>query len=112
MDPLTELARRATGDPFFLGCDLAGYAASERLDDAALAAKLGVAAEGLTMLRLCRSPREDVAGFREDMERVATKYAADVDALMRAVRHARVLAKLRAAGGGGLMAARDAEPEP
>lgn len=111
MDPLSELARRAAGDPFFLGHDLADYAASAGLDDAALAAVLGCRPEGLTMLRLCRAPREDAVEFRADIERVAAKYAADAVPLMKAVRLARSLQAMRSAGH-SLMAARDAEPQP
>ncbi len=108
---MIELARRAAADPFFLGHELADFAASADLDDTALAAALGCRPEGLTMLRLCRAPREKAAEFREDIERVAAKYAADAVALMKALRLARSLRALRPAGR-GLMAARDAEPPP
>ena len=111
--PLDDLARRAALDPYFLGFDLAVYADAETLDDAGLAQALGCEPGALTMIRLCRAPREESAAFRRDVEQVAERFGADAGQLARVVRHARAVRALRSsAGRGGLLAARDAEVPP
>ena len=106
---LESLARRLEGDPFFLACPLAGYARSENLNDAALAAALKCSLESLTMIRLCRSPDED--RFKADIDAVAARFHADADVLALAVRRGQVLATLQSRQpeqtGGMLLAARD-----
>ncbi len=111
-DPLIGLAARVAGDPFFLAAALAGYARSEGLGDAALAARLGCTVELLPLVRLCRAPRGDARGRREDVAAITAHFGLDERALMVAVKRAAVLAQFQAAAGdgaGGLMAARDRE---
>ena len=114
-DPLKRLAARAASDPSFLASLLAEYARSEGRDDAGLARELGCPEETLTGVRLCRAPRPDPAGFREDVRRVAERFALDADRLMEVVRQAEALRRLREGGSaaaGFLMAARDRPDEP
>src|SRR5688572_8918031 len=89
------MAARVSTDPFFLAHPLAEYARSERLDDPALAARLGCRVEGLTRLRLCRSPRPDPAEFRADVAAVAERFGIDPATLAAAVRLGQGLAGLR-----------------
>jgi hypothetical protein len=117
-DPLERLAHRVAGDPQFLAAGLATYARAERLNDAALADELGGKVEDLTALRLCRAPRPDPAGFREDVRLIADRFGLDVVRLMAVVRRGEALGRLRGAAAGGpgsLLAARDHtadEPPP
>jgi hypothetical protein len=110
--PVEAMAERARREPFFLGFVLERYAQAERLDDAGLAAALGCAAEALAGLRLCRAPRADAAGFREDVRRVAEAFALDPVRLAEVVKRSAVLGRLqeqaaRADAPGLMMAARD-----
>jgi hypothetical protein len=114
-DPLDALAARAEGEYFFLAPVLAGYARSEGLDDAGLAAALGCPPTDLARLRLCRAPRTDPNEFREDVARIAERFGIEPGRLAAAVKRGRVVRRLRAAGppgAGFLMAARDGDPEP
>lgn len=65
MTPLARLAARAAADPHFLAHPLAAYARRHGLDDAQLAARLGVPPAALPHLRLCPAPRpgEGAAGY-------------------------------------------------
>jgi hypothetical protein len=74
-DPLDWLARRAAAEPFFLAHRLASHQRARDLTDADLAADLGCAVEDLTMVRLCRAPRDGAEGM-EDVRRVAQRSAA------------------------------------
>jgi hypothetical protein len=114
-DALQHLANRVAIDPFFLAHPLAEFAQSEQLDDPGLAARLGCRVEDLTLLRLCRVPRSDPNGFRDDLAKVATRFGLDPSSLAVAVRHGQGLATLRAAprpegAPGALLAARDGDP--
>jgi hypothetical protein len=116
-DAMQYMADRVAGDPFFLACPLAEYARSEKLDDAALAARLGCRVEDLPRLRLCRAPRAGLAEFREDVTAVARAFGIDPGVLAGAVRHGEGLVRLREAArapgeAGHLLAARDGEAEP
>ncbi len=113
---MARLANRAGVDPFFLAFALAEYATAERLDETALAAALGTAPDVLPHVRLCRSPRADADGFREDVGRIAAKFGLNRDALAAVARHGQVVAAMRAAAAdpteaGYLLAARD-RPKP
>jgi hypothetical protein len=113
-EALDALARKVQGDPFFLASPLALYARSEHLDDAGLAAALGCPPVRLSGLRLCRAPRADPAGFREDIAGIAAEFGLDPDRLADAVITGRAIRAIGAAPAGGrgfLMAARD-EPPP
>jgi hypothetical protein len=54
-----------TAEPFFLGSRLAAYQLACSLSDLGLAGELGCSLEDLTMLRLCRAPRQGVAGVAD-----------------------------------------------
>lgn len=107
-NPLEALARRAEREPFFLGWLLAAHARAAGLDDAALANELGCAAGLLADVRLCRAPREDAAGFREDIECIAAGLGLDAERLAAVVQRGRVAARFQsAAPRARLLAARD-----
>ena len=112
---LNALARRVEGDPFFLAGLLADYADSESIDEAGLAAALGCDPEALTAIRLCRAPRPDRFGFREDVDQIAGRFGLDADRLAAVVRRGEAIRRLRPAAPGGhgfLAAARDGETPP
>ena len=98
-DSVVELARRAACDPHFLAYALAEYAAVNGWDDAALTAALGGDAAALAAARLCRTPRADPEGFRDDIGRIAAKFGLNRDVLGRAARHGQVAARLAQADG-------------
>ncbi|MFO0881801.1 MAG: hypothetical protein U0840_31270 [Gemmataceae bacterium] len=110
---LERLARRVESDPFFLAAALAAFQASARLDDQALAVKLGCTAEVLTRLRLCRMPAPTAPGFWDDTRHIAEHFSLDADVLAEVVRHGQGVLRLRqgesTAEAGFLMAARDGE---
>jgi hypothetical protein len=111
-DALQHLANRVACDPFFLAHSLAEFARSERLDDVALATRLGCRVEDLALIRLCRAPRTGPPGFRADLATIAARFGLDPAELTAAVRHGQGLATLRAAPHsegvpGTLLAARD-----
>jgi hypothetical protein len=116
-ESVARLANRVAVDPFFLAFALAEYAAAEKLDDAALVAALGTTPDVLPHVRLCRAPRADSDGFREDVDRIAAKFGLSRDALVAVARHGQVVAAMRAAAAadpteaGYLLAARD-RPKP
>lgn len=114
MNPyLAHLAGRVADAPDFLACALAEFARGERLDDAALAARLGCPVETLTHLRLCRMPRKEAPLFWQDVERIATRFSVNAEALAEVVRQGQGLMNLRGVGHGRerepgfLLAARD-----
>ena len=110
-NPLDEMAERTRHEPFFFGCLLEQYAVVGGLDDAALAAELGCKVADLRGLRLCRAPRDDQAGLREDVRRVAEALGLNEGKLTRVVRRAKATAMFQGKGG-SLMAARDRDEEP
>ena len=112
--PPFELFARQTADrPHFLGFHLAAFAARERLDDAALAARLGCAVPTLADVRLCRAPRPEA--FRADVTAVAAKFGLNPLALAEAAK-ARPVVPARADhapdGAGAVLAARDRDDAP
>lgn len=114
--PFGQLAARASGDPYFLGFRLAAFAARKRLDDAALAARLGCDPAALAHVRLCRAPRTDsTAAFREDVACVAAEFGLDAEALAEAAKPLPT-AVARPAGSvepaGAVLAARDRSDGP
>lgn len=111
-DPIIRLARRVDDDPFFVASALREYAASENLDEAALAARLGCSVETLARVALCRRPHPSPPRFREDLARIATRFGVKPDVLAEMLRRAAVLERARRGGAaehGTLMAARDRE---
>jgi hypothetical protein len=117
-DPLARLAARAEADPFFLAAPLAVFAQTEGLDDAGLAAKLGLPPERLPKLKLCRPPRPEPEHFTADVRQIAGHFGIDPDALAHAVRRGQTVIELRsgqpapADGTGAFLVARDADPPP
>lgn len=112
-DPLDTLAWRVESEPFFLASTLALFARSEALDDEALCRFLRCPQESFAMLRLCRTPDEEPAGFQRDLKRIAERFGLDENALAEAVRRGQALQRLRqAAGSGTLLAARDGKEDP
>lgn len=111
-DPVEALARKVRDDPFFLAPILEAYAAPESDPDARLLCDLGCDLPELTMLRLCRMPRPEPDGFREDVARIAERFGFDQVNLTRVIRRGEVLLRMRSSGDAdGLMAARDLKPE-
>lgn len=106
---------KAAHDPFFLGFLLEVAASFGRLDATSLATSLGCSVDALTKLYLCRAPREDAAGFRDDVQRIAAFSGCDANSLARLLRHASAMGALRGsaapAPGSVLLAARDAPPD-
>src|SRR5205807_271529 len=109
-----NLARRVESDPFFLAAVLAEFARTEGLDDAGLAAALGLPADRLPHLKLCRPPRPD--HFWPDVEHLAGHFGIPSEPLAEAVRRGETVVRARAASppagadAGAFLAARDAEP--
>jgi hypothetical protein len=103
---------RQTGrDPALVGYWLARHRRAERLSPARQARALGMTLEGLMVLSLCRTPRED--RFREDLEVICRRSGADPARLASLVRQQQALARWAEqapSGRGWLMAAADAPP--
>jgi hypothetical protein len=111
---LQSLADHVKDDPFFLALPLRLYAESEQLDDAGLATALRCRPEDLVMIRLCRSPRAEPGGFREDVTRVAERFGVEPQTLAEVIRRGQAIHQARARetpAGGSLLAARDREAE-
>ncbi len=118
-DMVIRAARRAARDPYFLAFALERYAEVQQMDEPALSAALGATPETLAHARLCKMPRTDPAGLREDVDRIATKFGLNRTVLAQAVRCAEVTETHRLAVEQGvpedaapLLAARDrVEPD-
>lgn len=98
-DMVIRAARRAAVDPHFLAFGLDRYAEGNGMDEAALMAELGATAETLAHARLCRTPRGDAAGLREDVARIAATFGLNAGVLVKAVRAGEVAVAHRAATG-------------
>jgi hypothetical protein len=118
---LDRLAGRLQSDPFFLAAPLACYAESQKVDDAALAGRIGCDLDTLTRLRLCRNPDPLPPRFWQEVECIAVRIHLDADRLAEIVRFGQALLQAQAPdrtdnqGAGFLMAARDetdGEPAP
>jgi hypothetical protein len=112
-------ARRAAVDPHFLAFALGRYAEEQQMDEPALSAALGATPETLAHARLCKMPRTDPAGLREDVDRIAAKFGLNRGVLTLAVRCGQVAAVHMSAVERGvpedaapMLAARDREGEP
>ncbi|MCU0705569.1 MAG: hypothetical protein MUF18_16465 [Fimbriiglobus sp.] len=111
---LIRAARRASTDPHFLAFALARYAEQQHMDESALATALGATPETLAHARLCRTPRTDPSGLREDVDRIAAAFGLDRTVLALAVRAGEAAMVERLAAGlpettAPLLAARDRE---
>lgn len=96
-DSVIRMARRAAIDPRFLAFALHQYAENQQMDEPALMAALGATPETLAHARLCRTPRGDDAGVKEDVARIAAKFGLNAAVLLRAVRAGEVAVVQRAA---------------
>jgi hypothetical protein len=97
-ESVIRMARRAAIDPRFLAFALHQYAENQQMDEPALTAALGATADTLAYARMCRTPRTDPDGFREDVTRIAAKFGLNPDVLAEAVRAGEVAVARRAAG--------------
>jgi hypothetical protein len=119
-DLVTRAARRAAADPHFLAFALYHYAEDQQMDEAALMAELAATPETLAHARLCRTPRTDPAGLREDVDRIAAQFGLNRTALLKAVRagevavaHQTAAARELSEAAVPMLAARDrGEPAP
>ena len=118
-DMVIRAARRAAIDPHFLAFALDQYAENNQMDEPALIAALGATPETLAHARLCRTPRTDPDGFREDVTHIAAKFGLNTFVLAQVVRAGEVAIAHRAAAERELpetatpmLAARDREGEP
>jgi hypothetical protein len=110
-----RLETRLAADPAFLAWALARFRAAEGLDQAALAAWLGVAPDRLPRLALCLRPRAEA--FGADCDDLAARFGADPARLADLLRRVDALAALARArapaeAGGLLAAARDRDDMP
>lgn len=96
-DSVIRMARRAAIDPRFLAFALHQYAENNQMDEPALTAALGATPETLAHARLCRTPRGDDAGVKEEVARIAVKFGLNAAVLLRAVRAGEVAVVQRAA---------------
>src|SRR5689334_9265169 len=85
-DMVIRAARRAAVDPHFLAFALHQYAEGQQMNEAALMAELGATPETLAHARLCRTPRTDPDGLREDVDRIAAQFGLNRNTLVKAVR--------------------------
>jgi hypothetical protein len=115
---VARLALRVGVDPHFLSFALTEFAKSEGLDEAGLAAALGVPVDTLPGVRLCPCPRADPDGLRADLDRLCNRFGLNRGVLTTAVRHGHVVAAqlpadaaaAEADKAGLLLAARDGRP--
>jgi len=110
--PLNQAARRTEDDPFFLGSYLAEFRSIRRLPAAAVAKFLECSDRELPRLSLCRAPRKEPRGFREDTIRIASFVRANPSRLASLVREVSAVRAFRATtsvpdAGPALLAARD-----
>jgi hypothetical protein len=108
-----SVCRLTARDPGWLGFWLRWHRHTENLTPGRLAARLGVPPEGLIVLSLCRTPREEA--FQEDLAIVCQRSGADPAVLARLLRQEQGLARWRAQAPpaqGWLMAASDRPSAP
>lgn len=105
------LAHRVQSDRYFLASALADYAASEGFDEEDIAGFLNCSLDTLSLVALCRRPRPDVVLFQSDVNRIASRFSLDAQALAEVVRRSDALSTLKQAPAdtGLLLAARDRE---
>jgi hypothetical protein len=110
---LENMARRLESDPFFLACPLKLYQKSEGLTEDMFAAALKGSKKALLSVRLCRAPASEEESFHDNIERIASRFSVDADALAEAVRRGQALFHMTRErnASGTLLAARDGERE-
>ncbi|MGH2559019.1 MAG: hypothetical protein ACRDJH_08140 [Thermomicrobiales bacterium] len=102
-----RLAARLEADPDFLASVLRRYRDAQGFDDALLASHLGIAADHLTHLAICRRPRDDVEDpglFRMDVEAIADVFNLNPFTLADIVRFVDVLDAVAGASAGAVAA--------
>lgn len=97
---LAWAARRAREREAFMASALASYQGLHRLDDAGLAAWLGLPESALADLALCLRPAASSPSFRADVERIAVHVGASGQRLAKLLREADTVTALRAAPAG------------
>jgi hypothetical protein len=108
-----SVLQQTARDPIWLGYWLRRHRRTENLTPSRLAARLGLSLEGLIVLSLCRTPRDD--HFPEDLDVVCRRTGANEMELARLMRQEQGLARWEQSpppAQGWLMAASDAPPEP
>lgn len=94
-DLLRRTAERAGKQPFYLASSLLTYARAERLDDDALAARLGCELAQLPALLLCRRPTGEGPVFRKDVEAIAQRFGLEAARLAQLIRAADAVVALQ-----------------
>jgi len=106
---------KARLDPFFLGHLLSRLRKRAGRVQADLANRLNCDLTQINRLFLCRSPREDAVGFRQDVEKIAAYVGCDAFLIAQIVREANTAKALTAGGpartANTLLAARDRLPK-
>ena len=98
-------------DAVWLGYWLRRHRSTEKLTASQLAGLLGLSGEGLVLLSLCQTPRED--HFREDLQVICRRTGANESELARILRQEQGLARWAEStspAAGWLMAASDTSP--
>jgi len=104
---LARAAERTAARPAFLGSLLETYREMEAMDDSQLADYLGCPMEALPRVALCLRPAPAPPRFRDDVERIAARFALNPDRLATLVRHVDAVLGMRRGGSGReLLAAR------
>jgi hypothetical protein len=81
---LAHTAQRAKAHPEYLGWVLARFLERERISEAELVQRLGIAAGDLPHLALCLRPRAD--RFIEDVRQISAKFHIDATSLATVIR--------------------------
>jgi hypothetical protein len=87
-DPLDLMADRARHEPLFFGYLLERYAQSQALDDAALAAHLGITLQTLRLLRLAGCPATEPSRLRLQIHLLAEAHGIQTGLLLEVVQQA------------------------
>lgn len=106
-----SVLRQTAQDAVWLGYWLRRHRRTEKRTVSQLARLLGLSVEGLVLLSLCRTPRED--HFRDDVQAICHRTGAKESELARILRQEQGLARWAETSSpaeGWLMAASDAPP--
>ncbi|HEX2914056.1 MAG TPA: hypothetical protein VH186_24850 [Chloroflexia bacterium] len=110
-----ETARKAASNPLFLASALESYRHGAGLDEAALVKELGIFAEDLPRLALCRRPDSaDSIAFRRAVDAICKRFSIKPAQLANILRKAEAYEKItrRPEADPYLLAARDYEEDP
>ena len=95
-DPLDLMADRARHEPLFFGYLLERYAQSQALDDAALAARLGITLQTLRLLRLAGCPAFEPIRRCQEVHLLAEAHGIEAGLLFEVVQQVLALTPLPA----------------